>query len=175
MIQLLGVAAVVVSGTVLAVAARKPDIFRVERTTNIKAPADKIFPYINDLHSWTAWSPFDKRDPALKRTYSGASLGKGAIYEWNGNDKVGVGRMEIIDTSAPSQILIKLDFYKPFEGHNTAEFTLQQNGDTTNVTWAMFGPHNFFCKLMNTFMDMDKMIGTDFAAGLANLKAICEK
>jgi uncharacterized protein YndB with AHSA1/START domain len=175
MIQLIGMAVVAISGTVLVVASRKPDTFRVERATNIKAPAEMIFPYINDLHSWTAWSPYDKRDPELKRTYSGADSGKGAIYEWNGNDKVGTGRMEIIETSAPTKIVIKLDFFKPFEGHNTAEFTLQQNGETTNVTWAMYGPSNFFSKLMHTFMDMDKMIGTDFATGLSNLKAVCEK
>jgi uncharacterized protein YndB with AHSA1/START domain len=175
MIQLIGMAVVAISGTVLVVASRKPDTFRVERATNIKAPAEKIFPYINDLHSWTAWSPYDKRDPEVKRTYTGADSGKGAIYEWSGNDKVGTGRMEIIETSAPSKIVIKLDFFKPFEGHNTAEFTLQQNEETTNVTWAMYGPSSFFSKLMHTFMDMDKMIGTDFAAGLSNLKAVCEK
>jgi uncharacterized protein YndB with AHSA1/START domain len=153
----------------------EPDTFRVQRSTSIKAPPEKIFPLINDLRGWGAWSPYEKRDPAMKRAYSGAATGKGAVYEWDGNKNVGKGRMEITDTAPPSRIAIKLDFFEPFEAHNTAEFTMDGKGDSTSVTWAMYGPANYISKLMGVFFNMDKMIGRDFEAGLANLKAIYEK
>jgi uncharacterized protein YndB with AHSA1/START domain len=166
--------AVIVVGIVIY-AAMKPDSFTVKRTASIKAPPDRIFALINDLHGWVTWSPYEKKDPGMKRTFGGAALGKGAIYQWDGNKNVGTGSMEIIESTPPSKILIKLDFLKPFEGHNTAEFTMNPQGDNTTVTWAMYGPSSFIFKVMGIFMNMDKMIGDDFAAGLANLKAVAEK
>src|SRR5207344_784877 len=127
----------------LAFAATKPDTFRVQRAASIKAPPEKIFPLLNELHNWSAWSPYEKKDPAMKRTFSGAPSGKGAVYEWDGDSNVGKGRMEIIDAASPSKVVIKLDFIKPFEGHNTAEFTMEPKGDNTVVTWAMYGPSAF--------------------------------
>jgi uncharacterized protein YndB with AHSA1/START domain len=168
-------AAVAVPTAILVAASRKPSTLYVERSISIAAPPEKIFPYINDFHSWTEWSPYENRDPQMKRTYSGTESGVGSIYEWNGNDKIGSGRMEILNTTEPTKIVIKLDFFKPFEGHNTAEFTLKQSGKTTNVTWTMQGPANFMSKLMQVFMNMDKMIGDDFSTGLANIKALCEQ
>ena len=166
--------AIVVAG-ILIYAATRPDTFRVQRSVSIKAPPEKIFPLINDLHAWSAWSPYEKKDPGMKRTFGGAAAGKGAIYEWDGDKNVGKGRMEITDATSPSKIVIKLDFYKPFEGHNTAEFTMEPKGDNTVVTWAMYGPAAFMMKVMGIFMNMDNMIGNDFAVGLANLKAVAEK
>jgi hypothetical protein len=160
---------------ILAYAATRPDIFRVQRSTTIKAPADRIFPFINDFHAWTAWSPYETRDPDMKRTYGGASSGKGATYAWDGNRHVGAGHMEILEAPAPSRVTIKLDFSRPFEGHNTADFTLEPQGDATKVSWAMHGPALFVGKVMGIFIDMDAMIGKDFEAGLANLKALAEK
>src|SRR3979490_267524 len=172
-----GVLVVLVVGiaAVLALAATNPDTFRVERALSVKAPPEKIFALINDLHGWGAWSPYEKKDPAMKRTFSGAPSGKGAIYEWDGDKNVGKGRMEITDTSPPSTIVIKLDFISPFEGHNVAEFTLNGKGDATHVTWAMYGPASFVSKLIGVFFSMDSMIGKDFEAGLAALKTIAEK
>lgn len=166
--------AVVVVG-ILIYAATRPDTFRVQRSTTIKAPPDKIFALINDLHAWAAWSPYEKKDPGMKRTFGGAPAGKGAIYDWDGDKNVGKGRMEITDTTSPSKIAIKLDFFKPFEGHNTVEFTMEPKGDGTVVTWAMYGPAAFMMKVMGIFMNMDNMIGNDFAVGLANLKTVAEK
>ena len=168
------VVAVIVAG-LLIYATTKPDSFTVKRSTSIKAPPDRLFALINDFHGWGAWSPYEKKDPDMKRTFSGANQGKGAIYEWDGNKNVGAGRMEIIEATPPRKIVIKLDFLKPFEGHNTAEFTIDPQGDNTTVTWAMYGPSSFIFKVMGMFMNMDKMIGDDFAAGLANLKAVAEK
>ncbi len=160
---------------VLVLALTKPNSFTVQRAISIKAPADKIFPLINDFHQWVAWSPYENKDPAMKRTYSGAESGRGAVYAWDGNNNVGSGRMEILDTSVPSKIAIKLDFFKPFEGHNTAEFTMLPQGDATNLTWVMHGPAVFISKVMQVFISLDKMIGKDFEAGLANLKKLTEK
>jgi uncharacterized protein YndB with AHSA1/START domain len=168
------VVAVIVAG-ILMYAATKPDSFAVKRSATVKAPPDRIFALINDLHGWAAWSPYEKKDPDMKRTFGGAAMGKGAIYQWDGNKNVGSGSMEIVEATAPSKIVIKLDFLRPFEGHNTAEFTMVPMGDNTTVTWAMYGPSSFIFKVMGIFMDMDKMIGNDFAAGLANLKALAEK
>ncbi|MEO8451702.1 MAG: SRPBCC family protein [Gemmatimonadota bacterium] len=158
----------------LLFAATRPDSFRLVRSATIKAPADKVFPLIADFHRWTAWSPWENRDPDLKRTYSGAESGKGAVYEWEGK-KTGTGRMEITDTLAPSKVIIKLDFFSPFEAHNTTEFTTEGRGDSTTVTWAMSGRNNYTMKLVSIFMNMDKVVGKDFETGLANMKAVAEK
>jgi uncharacterized protein YndB with AHSA1/START domain len=174
MLKTIAIVVVVLIAAILIYAATKPDSFRVQRTTTIQSPPDKIFALLTDLRGWSSWSPYEKRDPAMKRTHSGAASGKGAVYEWEGNSQVGAGRMEIMDTS-PHRITIKLDFIKPIEGHNTAEFTLEPKGDSTDVTWAMYGPAPYISKLMGVFLNMDKMIGNDFATGLANLKTVAEK
>jgi len=163
-------------GAVLAYAATKPDIFTVRRTATINAAPEKVFPYINDFKSWTAWSPYEKKDPAMQRTYGSSTSGKGATYAWNGDKNVGQGSMEILDAPAPKRVTIKLDFLKPFEAHNTADFTLEPaNGGGTQVSWTMTGPTPFIGKILHVFIDMDKMVGRDFEAGLANLKTIAEK
>lgn len=159
----------------LIYAATKPDNFRIERSATIKAPPERIYPLIADFHQWEAWSPWEKIDPALKRTYSGAPGGVGAIYEWNGNKDVGQGRMEIVDTSPPSKVVLKLDFMKPFEAHNNVSFTLtRQQDESTQVTQAMYGPSPYISKVMSLFFSMDKMVGEKYEEGLANLKAQAE-
>jgi uncharacterized protein YndB with AHSA1/START domain len=163
---------VVLIAAILVYAATLPDDFRVQRTTSIKASPEKIFALINDLHRWDSWSPWEKMDPAMQRTFSGATAGKGAVYAWQGNSKVGEGRMEIADASPPSRVMIKLDFIKPIEGHNTAEFTLDPKADSTNVTWSMYGPSAYIAKVIGVFASMDKMIGKEFETGLANMKAV---
>lgn len=161
---------------VLAIAATKPDVFRVERVTLIKAPPEQIFPLINDLQrGFTSWSPYEKKDPDMQRSFSGPENGKGAVYEWDGDDHAGKGRLEITDASAPSKVTMKLDFVRPFEAHNIVEFELEPQGEATNVTWGMHGPMPFVSKVMSVFFDMDKMIGNDFEAGLANLKVRAEE
>jgi hypothetical protein len=168
------VVVVVLLAGLLAFAATRPDVLRVQRAASIQAPPERIFPLVADFHRWTSWSPWENRDPELKRTYSGAASGKGAVYAWEGNRNVGSGRMEITEDSPSSKVMIQLDFIKPFEGHNITEFTLQPAGGATNVTWTMQGPSPFITKVMGVFMNMDKMIGRDFEAGLANLKSVAE-
>jgi len=178
MFEILAVIAVILAiaiAVVLVLASTKPNTLRVQRATSIRAPADKIFPMINDFQQWRTWSPYEEKDPDMKRTYEGADRGKGAVYAWDGDKNVGSGRMEILEAAAPSKIMIKLDFFKPFEGHNTAEFTMLPQGDVTNLTWTMHGPAVFISKVMQVFINLDHMIGRDFEAGLANLKKLAEK
>ena len=160
---------------ILILAATKPDTFRIERSGIINAPAEKIFAVLNDFHQWGGWSPWEHKDPDMKRTFGGAERGKGATYGWEGDKNVGTGRMEILEANTPSKLVIKLDFFKPFEAHNTAEFTMLPQGNATNVHWVMHGPANFMSKVMQVFMSMDKMVGKDFEQGLANLKQLTEK
>ena len=177
MFEIIAIIAVIIAiaiAIVLILAATKPNTLRVQRATSIKAPADRIFPLINDFQQWRTWSPYESKDPAMKRSYDGAESGKGAVYAWDGNKNVGSGRMEILEASAPAKITIKLDFFKPFEGHNTAEFTMLPQGDVTNLTWTMVGPAVFMSKLMQVIINLDHMIGRDFEVGLANLKKLAE-
>ena len=177
MFEIIAVIAVILAialALVLILASRRPDTFSVMREIGIKAPPESLFPLISDFHRWGAWSPWENKDPAMRRSFSGAASGKGAVYGWEGNSSVGSGRMEIIEAAAPAKIVIKLDFIKPFEGHNTAEFNIQPRGDTTHVSWLMHGPCNFMAKIMHLFIDMDAMIGKDFAAGLSSLKRVTE-
>ena len=175
MLKKLALVLVVVVAALLAYAATRPDSFRVQRVTSIKAPPDRIFPLLADFHRWSAWSPWEKLDPAMKRTFSGAESGVGAVYAWEGNGKVGAGRMEILEATPASRVAIKLDFLQPMEGHNVAEFTLEPKGELTTVTWDMHGPSPFVAKLMGVFVSMDSMVGKDFEKGLAQLKAAAEK
>ncbi|MGH9195493.1 MAG: SRPBCC family protein [Acidimicrobiia bacterium] len=175
MLKTITIIVVVLIAALLIYAATRPDTFRVQRATNIKAPPEKIFALINDFHSWGSWSAYEQKDPAMKRTYSGAANGEGAVYEWEGDKNVGTGRMEIMETSPPSKVTIKLDFVKPFEAQNIAEFTMEPEGDSTNVTWAMHGPSPYISKVIGIFINMDSMIGKDFETGLANLKTEAEK
>lgn len=178
MLEVVAIVAVILAiaiAVVLILALTKSNTFRFERVASINAPAERIFPLINDLHQWITWSPYEAKDPAMKRSFGGTNSGKGAVYEWSGNKNVGSGRMEIIEASAPSKIVIKLDFFTPFEGHNTGEFTMLPQGDATLVTWAMYGPASLMSKVMQVFMDLDNMVGKDFAVGLDNLKRLVEK
>jgi uncharacterized protein YndB with AHSA1/START domain len=174
MLKTIAIIIALLIAAVLIYAATKPDSFRIERSATIKASPEKISAYLTDFKQWAAWSPWEEKDPAMQRTYSGAAAGKGAVYDWTGNKNVGTGRMEILDVQ-PQKVSIKLDFMAPFEAHNTAEYTMQPEGDSTKVTWAMFGPANYISKVMSVFMNMDKMVGPDFEAGLAKLKAAAEK
>ncbi len=174
-IVIIVIALVVVVAALLLLAATKPATFRVQRAASINASREEIYPFIEDFHNWGHWSPYEKLDPTMKKTYTGAPSGKGAVYEWQGNSKAGTGRMEITGASVPSKVIIKLDFLKPFEGHNTSEFSLDGKGDSTNVTWAMYGPNSYMAKLMSIFMTMDRLLGKEFESGLANLKSVAEK
>jgi hypothetical protein len=150
------------------------DTFRIARSTTVAAPPERIAPHIQDFHAWAKWSPYEKLDPQMKKTFSGAERGAGASYAWEGNSKAGAGSMTITDATQ-QRISIALHFKKPMRSENTAEFTLEPDGAGTRVTWTMVGPKNVLMKVMGVFMNMDKMIGQAFEEGLGNLKALVEK
>lgn len=169
----LGVLAAIVVLFVIIVATR-PSAFRIERKATIAAPPQAVFEQVNDFRNWRAWSPWEKLDPNLKRTYEGPSAGQGAVYAWAGNKKAGEGRMTIVDSRPGELVRIKLEFFKPFVATNTAEFTFVPQGEQTVVSWSMSGTNNFFLKAFGLFMDMDRVIGSDFEKGLSAMKATAE-
>lgn len=173
---LLGLAAllVVAVAIVLVLAAMKPDSFRVQRSIAINAPPERIQPLIADFRAWSVWSPWEKKDPTMKRSFSGADRGVGACYAWEGDKNVGRGSMEIVE-AAPTKVALKLDFIAPFEAHNDAVFALQPQSGVTNVIWTMTGPTPFLGKIIHVFMNMDRMVGGDFESGLAAMKAAAER
>lgn len=159
---------------VLILAAMRPDQFRIERSATIQAPAERIFPFIDDFHRWQAWSPYENKDPAMQRTFDGPSSGVGASYAWNGNKNIGSGRMEISQSTPSSRVFLTLEFFTPFKASNTAEFVLTPQGNATHVSWAMQGRSPFMSKLMGVVFNFDKMVGKDFEEGLANLRKLAE-
>lgn len=162
----------IIVAILLVMAALRPNSFRLERSTTINAPPATVLGLIDDFHAWKLWSPFEELDADLTRRYDGPARGKGAIYEWQGK-KSGSGRMEILDTS-PDHVRIKLDFLKPFEAHNIADFTAREGANGTHVSWAMHGPQPFTGRLMTMFFSMDKMVGGEFEKGLAKMKSVAE-
>jgi hypothetical protein len=158
----------------LGFVATRPNSVHVERSATIGAAPEAVFPLVDDFHEWAKWSPWDSRDPQMKKTYTGPESGVGAVYHWSGNDKVGEGQMTLTEALPPSRIGIDLAFIKPFEGHSKTAFTLAPDGAGTRVTWAMDTEEKFVGKVMGVFMNMDKMVGPDFEAGLANLKRVAE-
>jgi len=152
----------------------QPDEFKVVRSSTMAASPATVFEQVNDFHNWDAWSPWAKLDPACKNTFSGAAAGKGAGFAWDGNNKVGAGRMTITESQSPELIRINLEFLRPFKTSNITEFTFKAQGGQTLVTWTMTGKSNFVCKVFGLFMDGDKMVGKDFEKGLAGMKTIVE-
>jgi len=160
---------------VLIYAATKPDRFRIEYAASIKAPPDKIFPFVNDLARYQQWSPWEDKDPDMKQRFDGPAAGKGAAYEWAGNSDVGVGRMEIVESAPPTKVVYDLQFKEPFEGHNTAEISMTSDGAASTVTWAVYGTDPYIAKVVTIFCDRDTMVMDEFRKGLARLKTLAEK
>ena len=170
------IAMVIVITGIFLYADTRPNVIQVTRSITIQAPAEKIFPLIDDFHHWPGWAPQDKEDPAMKRIYSGEQSGAGAISDWQGTGNTGKGRMTITESTAPNKVIVKVDFVRPFVAHNVNEFILEpsQAGTSTKVTWTMRGRNMFFMKLMDVFVSMDRMLGKHFEAGLQNLKIVSE-
>ncbi|MDB4996203.1 MAG: hypothetical protein JWM74_3635 [Myxococcaceae bacterium] len=168
----IGVGAVVV--VFVLVVATRPSAFHIERSITMAAHPESAFAQVNDFHAWPTWSPYEKMDPEMKRSYEGAASGTGAIYMWSGDGKAGEGKMTIEKSDKPSLVAIKLEFTKPFQATNAATFTFVPVAEGTKVTWAMDGQNNFVGKAFSLFMDMDKLVGSDFERGLAAMKANAE-
>jgi uncharacterized protein YndB with AHSA1/START domain len=174
-IKAISLAVAVLVAAVLLYAATQPDTFRIERAADIKAPPEKIYAILEDFGRAPEWSPFEKKDPNMKRSRRGPPKGVGAVYAFEGNKDVGTGELQVLETNPPSGLRLRLDMKEPFEGSNVIEYTLKPANDTTRVTWSITGPMPFISKVMCLFIDMDKMVGRDFEAGLAALKGVAEK
>jgi len=175
MIKKIALAIAAAVAAVLILAAMQPNSFRVERKIVINAPPEKVFQWLDDPKRTTEWSPWEKKDPAMKKTFSGPARGVGAAYAWDGNNDIGAGRLELTEVDVPRKVVMNLDFIRPMEGHNIAEYLVTPVAGGSEVTWAISGPMPFISKVMCVFMNMDKMIGKDFEAGLADLKTLAEK
>lgn len=159
---------------VLVLVSRQPSDFKITRTGNILAAPSAIFPHVNNLQLWNAWSPWAKLDPKAKNSFEGPSEGINAKMSWSGNNKVGSGSMTITESRPNEYIQFKLEFQKPIQATNTATFSFTPDGDQTTVTWAMTGTNDFMGKVMGLIMNCDKMVGGQFEKGLADLKTIVE-
>ena len=159
---------------IVGVALTQPDVFHVEREMTMKATPAQIYPHISNLKAWEDWSPWEEKDPQMKKTYSGPESGVGARQEWKGNSDVGSGSIEITDVEEPTRIKLNLHFIEPFEGDSKVTFNIVPEGDDTKVTWKMDSQNDFVSKVMMVFMDMDEMCGNDFDRGLMRLKEIVE-
>ena len=169
---LIGVVVLIV--LVVAVVAIQPSEFRVTRTATIAAPAPAVFAQVNDFHNWTAWSPWEKVDPAMKRSYEGAPAGVGAVYQWSGNNEVGEGRSTIVESRPDELVRIRLEFFRPFRATSNAQFTFKPDGERTVVTWSLDGDKTFVTKAVHLFINMDRMVGGQFEKGLADMKSVVE-
>jgi hypothetical protein len=174
-LMIIGAVVLIALAGILIYAAMQPDDFRIARSTTIKAPAEKIYPLMSDFRRGMEWSPYEKKDPNMKRSFSGATSGKGAVYEFEGNNQIGAGRLEITDTTPPSKVVLRFDVVKPFAASHTIEYSITPKGDATEVNWAMHGQQPLLARAICLFFNMDKMVGADFEQGLASLKTIAEK
>ena len=174
MVKKILIAVAVVISAFLVVVARQPSDFKISRTASIAASPARVFAQVNDFHRWANWSPWEKMDPDMKKTFEGPSAGPGAVSSWSGNSKVGEGKMTLLQSKAPELIQIQLDFLKLMKATNLVEFTFKREGHGTLATWSMSGKNNFMSKAFCLFMDMDKMVGGDFEKGLAALKSVAE-
>jgi hypothetical protein len=166
---------VLLLGGAAAYVATRPDTYHVERSATVDAPAATVFAQIDDFSVWKEWSPWEKKDPAMKRTVSAPPSGTGATYAWEGNKEVGKGKMTITDARPGEKVSEKLEFIEPFQSQADVTFTLaSESPTTTKVTWAMDGKHNFVSKAFSVIKPMDGMIGKDFEEGLASLKKVAE-
>lgn len=166
---------VILVAAVFAYATTKPDEFRVQRASTIKASPEKIYPLLTNFRSWSLWSPWENKDPGMKRRFGGTQQGTGAVYAWDGDSNVGEGEMTIVEAVPASKVAVDLKFTRPFEARNRVDFTLEPQGESTRVTWVMHGKSPFLAKVMQVFFDMDKMVGPDMDQGLVNLKAAAER
>ena len=164
-------AAVVVA--LVAFVMTRPNTFRVTRRTKIRAGCETVRALVDDFRNWAQWSPWEKLDPDMEKTFEGPHEGEGAIYRWNGKGKAGMGCMKIVEAT-PTVTIIRLEFQKPFQAQHMTEFLFEPEDGGCEVTWAMYGDNTLFSKLMSLFTSMDKMVGPDFENGLANLKRIPE-
>ena len=151
-----------------------PSKVHVERSIEINAPASTIFKQINSLHNWRNWSPWEEKDPGMKRTYSGPNEGVGSTYEWHGNKKVGQGKMKITKSVSPYELDLDLQFGKSSKT-SPCGFKLVESAGKTRVTWHLDVNFGMMLPARYFGLMLPKFIGPDYEQGLTNLKKVAEK
>jgi uncharacterized protein YndB with AHSA1/START domain len=174
MLKTLGVVAILLLGALAAVIATRPDTFRVERSAELAAPPEAVFALIDDLHAWQRWSPWEKLDPRMEKTYDGPPAGPGASYRWKGNSDVGSGRLTIVESKPSELVRVRLEFVEPFAGESEALFELAPTATGTSVRWVVEGQNGFAAKAISLVVDMDGMMGDMFEQGLADLDSAAQ-
>ena len=174
MILKIMVAFLIAVGIVVVLIAMQPATYTVVRSTSIAAAPGVVFAQVNDFHNWAKWSPWEKLDPAMKKTYEGPAAGVGAVYKWAGNAAAGEGMMKIAGSDTDHKVSIDLAFTKPYESSSRTELSIRPDGAGSSVSWTMTGQNNFALKAIALFSSMDKMIGPDFEKGLSQLKTVAE-
>jgi hypothetical protein len=165
---------VIVAILFIVIIAGMPDQFVMTRSKTISAPPEKIFPHVNDLHNWDAWSPWAKLDPNAKNNFEGPQSGVGSAMSWDGNKKIGAGKMTIIESHPNTHIKFKLQFIRPFPATNLSDFAFIPDPNQTNVIWKMSGESKFAFKIFSLFVNCEDLAGRDFERGLTSLKTIAE-
>ena len=174
MLKKILIALVAIIALFLIVVALQPSEFSVERTATMAAPPETVFEQVNDFHKWEAWSPWAKLDPDAKIAFEGPPSGAGTIMTWDGNDKVGQGKMTLTESQPNDLVKIKVDFVKPMEGSNESTFTFKPDGDKTAVGWTVAGHQSFIAKAFCLVMNGKKMMSDIMDQGLANMKSVAE-
>ncbi|MBX2988686.1 MAG: SRPBCC family protein [Bdellovibrionaceae bacterium] len=172
MLKRILIALVLLVVIVLGYAATKPDSFHFERTAVIATTPEKLYPYLTDLKLGGQWNPYEQKDPSMKKTFSGAESGTGAVMDFEGNGDVGAGQLEVVQATPSSQVDLKLRMRKPFEGEQDIHYKISPDEGGTRFTWAMSGRQSFFMKLISVFIDCEKMFTNEMDKGIANLQAI---
>jgi uncharacterized protein YndB with AHSA1/START domain len=174
MVRKLAIGLVLVLGGLALFVATRPAAFHIERATTVAAPPEAVYALVNDFRAWPRWSPYEQKDPAMRRTLGGPEAGVGATYAWDGNDDVGAGGMTITESVPGRRVAIRLEFSRPMTATNDVAFSFDDAGGATRVVWSMDGRNGFLGKLASLLLDMDAMVGADFEAGLAALKSAAE-
>ena len=153
-----------------------PATYHVSRTIEINRTPEDVFKYLKYLKNQDEWSPWQRKDPNMKKDFRGTDGTVGAVSSWVGNKDVGSGEQEITRLVEGSRVESKLRFFKPWKSQSDAYMEVEPAKDGgTNVRWGFSGKNGFPMRLMMLFMNMDKMVGGEFEEGLANLKSRMEE
>ncbi len=163
---------VIVVAVLAAVSLALPSHFRVERSVDINAPAPRVYSLLAAPAEWKRWTVWNRRDPAMKIEYGGPNSGAGARWSWQSATE-GNGAMEFTEAVPGERIGYRLAF-PDFGMTSTGALTISPVGGGVRVRWTNegemgAGPVNRWFGLF-----MDRLVGKDFEAGLANLKQLAE-
>ena len=163
------------AAVVLIYAAFKTPAMKIERELVISAQPEKLFPYLNHMQKMNDWMPWQDSDPTAKMNYVGYLEGIGAKATWDSPGKMGTGESEIVESVPCQFVKTRLTYSRPMKMSQMAQVTLAQiNSEETLVKWSVDGHNSFAFRLFGAFVNVDKMVGSEFEKGLLKLKKIAE-